>query len=170
MSSDLRKFENESVYAVPSTDGDGKVYETVLVGSYVIIPKSHVPTPFDLSEQEWLDTYQMLAELKAYLDERFKPDGYNLGWNVGTFAGQVVPYVHMHVIPRFKGEPFAGKGIRYLFKQTENTEKWNKPLCDLCASAPLDPQNKKREKTTKNGVQKICLMLNQTSVHTQFMR
>ena len=112
---DLR-FENETAIGVPSIRHNKRT----LIGSYVVIPKSHVPTPFDLTEQEWIDTKKMIDTIKKYLDEKYKPDGYNLGWNVGRTAGQTVVYAHLHIIPRFNDEPIAGKGIRYLFKQDEN--------------------------------------------------
>jgi len=114
------KFENESVICVPSTDADGKQFEKTLIGSYVIIPKSHVSSPFELTEQEWRDTKNMMDIIKQYLDKRYKPDGYNLGWNVGRTAGQEVPHAHLHIIPRFKDEPFAGKGMRHWLKKEEN--------------------------------------------------
>ncbi|MCL2545858.1 MAG: HIT family protein [Oscillospiraceae bacterium] len=120
------KFENEFVCAVPSTDDNGNVYDKVLVGSYVIIPKSHIETPFDLSEQEWLATKKMIDTVKHYLDKKYKPDGYNLGWNVGPIAGQTVSYAHLHIIPRFKDEPYANRGIRFWLKQQENTRPCNR--------------------------------------------
>jgi histidine triad (HIT) family protein len=43
-----------------------------------------------------------------------------LGWNAGNAAGQEVEYAHMHIIPRFNDEPYAGKGIRYWIKKDEN--------------------------------------------------
>lgn len=97
--------------------------ENILVGSYVIIPKSQVETPFDLSEEEWIDTKKMMNEIKKYLDKKYQPDGYNLGWNVGASGGQNVAYAHFHIIPRYSDEPYAGKGIRYLYKQDKNMRK-----------------------------------------------
>ena len=114
------EFENELVYAVPSTDSSDKVLDKALIGSYVIIPKSHVETPFDLSDLEWIDTKKMITTLKEHLDKKYKPDGYNLGWNVGRVAGQTVPHAHLHVIPRYNDEPFANKGIRHWLKKDEN--------------------------------------------------
>jgi len=114
------KFESDLVYAVPSTDKSGREYSNTLVGSYVVIPKSHVETPFDLSEAEWIDTKKMIDTVKQHLDQKYKPDGYNLGWNVGRVGGQTVPHVHLHIIPRFEDEPFAGRGIRYWLKKDEN--------------------------------------------------
>ena len=118
--SDNIKFENELVIGVPSTDENGKQYDNILQGSYVVIPKSLVQTPFELSEQEWHYTKKMIDVLKQYLDEKYNPDGYNLGWNVGKAAGQTVDYAHLHIIPRFKDEPFANKGIRHWLKKDEN--------------------------------------------------
>jgi len=119
------EFENESVFGVPSADANGKAFSKTLIGSYVIIPKSKVETPFDLSEQEWLDTKKMIDMVKRYIDEKYKPDGYNLGWNVGRVAGQEVAHVHLHIIPRFADEPYAGKGIRHWLKKEENMRPCN---------------------------------------------
>ena len=116
-----KNFENESCIGVPSTDNDGNMYSKILIGSYVVVPKSYVETPFDLSEQEWIDTKKMIDTIKSYLDEKYNPDGYNLGWNVGKIAGQTVSHAHLHIIPRFKDEPFGGKGIRHWLKKDENT-------------------------------------------------
>lgn len=109
-------FENDSMIAVKSNN----LKNNTLVGSYVIIPKSQVGSPFELSEKEWNDSKALLLELKEYLDKKYAPDGYNIGWNVGKAAGQEVAHAHMHVIPRYADEPYAGKGLRYWFKQPEN--------------------------------------------------
>lgn len=109
-------FENDTMIAVKSNN----LKNNTLIGSYVIIPKSEVGSPFELSDKEWSDSKALMKELKFYLDKKYKPDGYNIGWNVGKVAGQEVAHAHMHIIPRFADEPLAGKGIRYWFKQPEN--------------------------------------------------
>ena len=109
-------FENDSVVGVRSDN----LKENTLIGSYVIIPKSQVGTPFDLSDDEWLDTLKMLHAIKAHLDEKYQPDGYNIGWNIGKVGGQNVDHAHLHILPRYKDEPLAGKGIRYWLKQEDN--------------------------------------------------
>lgn len=93
---------------------------TILPGSCYIIPKSHKETPFELTEEEWLDTKKLLDQVKKYLDQNYQPDGYNLGWNIGAVGGQFVFHSHLHVIPRYKDEPLAGKGIRHFYMQEEN--------------------------------------------------
>lgn len=95
--------------------------QSVLIGSGVIVPKAHRETVFDLTPDEWHDTYTLLQDVKAYLDRAHVPDGYNVGWNSGTVGGQHVFHAHMHVIPRYADEPFAGKGMRHWIKQPVNT-------------------------------------------------
>ena len=58
--------------------------------------------------------------LKAQLDARWRPDGYNVGWNCGAAGGQTVMHAHLHVIPRFAREPLAGQGIRAWLKSDAN--------------------------------------------------
>ncbi|UCZ53985.1 HIT family protein [Bacillus shivajii] len=95
--------------------------QEVLIGSGLIIPKEHRQTVFDLTGAEWKATYDLLREVKRKLDEEYHPDGYNVGWNCEEVGGQSIPHAHMHVIPRYKDEPYAGKGIRYWLKSRENT-------------------------------------------------
>ena len=49
-------------------------------------------------------------DVKQKIDERFHPDGYNIGINVNEAAGQSVFHVHMHLIPRYKGDVKNPKG------------------------------------------------------------
>ena len=92
----------------------------ILPGSGLIVPYEPRRTVFDLTPEEWSATFELLKEAKAYIDERYAPDGYNVGWNNGPIAGQTIPQVHLHVIPRFADEPRAGRGIRWYLKQPEN--------------------------------------------------
>ncbi len=94
--------------------------QEVLIGSGLIIPRSHRETIFDLTKQEWEATYNLLSDVKKLLDQQYQPDGYNIGWNVGKIGGQEIFHAHLHVIPRFKDEPYARRGIRYWLKQKEN--------------------------------------------------
>jgi len=94
--------------------------QSVLIGSGVIVPKKHRETVFELTPKEWLDTFNLLKEAKEFLDERFQPQGYNVGWNAGQVGGQEIFHAHLHIIPRYEDEPLAGKGIRYFFKQENN--------------------------------------------------
>ena len=94
--------------------------QPVLKGSGLIVTKAARETVFDLTPQEWAATYKLLQKAKAYLDRTLEPDGYNVGWNVGSVDAQDVPHTHLHVNPRFQDEPLAGRGIRYHPKQPGN--------------------------------------------------
>lgn len=103
-----------------------KIKGGLLEGAGVIVPKKHRETVFDLTQKEWEATYSLLQEVKKHLDEEYGPQGYNLGWNCGEVGGQHIFHAHFHVIPRYKDESLAGKGIRYMFKSKENTRKFLK--------------------------------------------
>jgi diadenosine tetraphosphate (Ap4A) HIT family hydrolase len=94
--------------------------QEVLIGSGVIIPIAHRETVFDLTGDEWAATFSLLARVKELLDAKHAPQGYNVGWNSGSVAGQEIFHAHLHVIPRYADEPLAGKGIRYWIKQPAN--------------------------------------------------
>jgi diadenosine tetraphosphate (Ap4A) HIT family hydrolase len=95
-------------------------YQGALKHSGVIIPVAHRETVFDLSEPEVTATFRLLLMVKARMDAELAPDGYNVGWNCGRVGGQEVFHAHLHVIPRFRQEPLAGKGIRSHLKADAN--------------------------------------------------
>ena len=102
------------------------IADEILIGRFIIIPRAHRVTVFDLAIEEWAATHTMMHEIKAYLNTTYKPDGYNVGWNTGRTAGQSIFHAHMHIIPRYEDEPLAGKGISYWIKQKENKRVINK--------------------------------------------
>lgn len=79
-------------------------------GHALIIPKCHVASYFDLTNHEREAMNVMLQYVKQKVDERYHPDGYNIGINVNEVAGQSVFHVHMHLIPRYKGDVENPKG------------------------------------------------------------
>lgn len=79
-------------------------------GHALIIPKRHVADYFDLTADEVAAVQALLREVKAIVEKRFNPDGYNIGVNVNAAAGQSVFHVHMHLIPRYKGDVENPKG------------------------------------------------------------
>jgi histidine triad (HIT) family protein len=94
--------------------------QKVLKGSGLIVPREHRPTVFDLTEEEWHATFSLLKEVKKWLDDMDRPDGYTIGWNSGETGGQHIFHAHLHVIPRFQDEPYAGRGIRSWLKEIDN--------------------------------------------------
>lgn len=79
-------------------------------GHALIIPKKHVASYFDLTNHEREAMNIMLQYVKQKIDERYHPDGYNIGINVNEAGGQSIFHVHMHLIPRYKGDVKNPKG------------------------------------------------------------
>lgn len=79
-------------------------------GHALIIPKRHVASYFDLTNHEREAMNVTLQYVKQKIDERFHPDGYNVGININKAAGQSVFHCHMHLIPRYKGDVENPKG------------------------------------------------------------
>ena len=59
----------------------------VTEGHLLVIPNRHVADYFLATEEEKTALWAMVDEAKKLLDGRFKPDGYNVGLNLGTSAG-----------------------------------------------------------------------------------
>lgn len=90
-------------------------------GHALIIPKRHVANYFDLTNREREAMNIMLQYVKCRIDERFNPDGYNIGINVDEAGGQSVFHVHMHLIPRYKGDVENPRGgVRGVIPSKQN--------------------------------------------------
>lgn len=73
-------------------------------GHTLVVTRRHVATYFDASEAEQAALWQLVGQVKGALDRERGPDGYNVGFNAGIVAGQTVMHVHVHVIPRYRGD------------------------------------------------------------------
>ena len=93
----------------------------VSLGHALIIPKRHVASFFDLSIKEQQDLLNLADRVKQIVEERYHPDGYNIGVNVGEAAGQSIFHVHMHLIPRYQGDvPNPRGGVRGVIPDKQN--------------------------------------------------
>jgi diadenosine tetraphosphate (Ap4A) HIT family hydrolase len=82
-------------------------------GHMLIIPFRHVPDYFSLSPEERNALLSLVDRCRGIADARYHPDGYNFGINSGEAAGQTVPHVHLHFIPRYCGDvAYSRGGIR----------------------------------------------------------
>ncbi len=73
-------------------------------GHTLVSPRRHVASFFELTSEEINACMALINEERKLLDEEFKPDGYNIGVNIGSAAGQSVFHVNIHIIPRYKGD------------------------------------------------------------------
>lgn len=59
--------------------------------------------------------FALLDQAKVAVVDEFQPDGFNIGINDGPAAGQTVPHLHIHLIPRFTGDlPDPRGGVRWV--------------------------------------------------------
>ena len=96
---------SETATAVAFLDG-----YPVCEGHTLIVPKRHVANYFDLTIHEQRALWLLVNRCKKILTERYNPDGFNVGINVNEAAGQSIFHVHIHLIPRYKGDVENPKG------------------------------------------------------------
>ncbi|MBI5643940.1 MAG: HIT domain-containing protein [Deltaproteobacteria bacterium] len=74
-------------------------------GHLMIAPVRHVAKIEELTPEESIDAFRLLRHATASLTKAFKPDGFNIGINVGKAAGAgIEDHLHMHVVPRWNGD------------------------------------------------------------------
>jgi diadenosine tetraphosphate (Ap4A) HIT family hydrolase len=84
-------------------------------GHTLIVPRRHVGSFFEATAQERADLLALLDEAKGELDARFAPAAFNIGINDGPAAGQTVPHLHIHLIPRYVGDRIDPRGgVRWI--------------------------------------------------------
>jgi diadenosine tetraphosphate (Ap4A) HIT family hydrolase len=84
----------------------------VAEGHLLVVPHRHVEDLFALAEDEWHGLWALVREVQAQAPPA---DGWNLGVNAGTAAGQTVAHAHVHLIPRRAGDvPDPRGGVRWV--------------------------------------------------------
>lgn len=96
-------YENEEVVALYD------VYP-VAKGHCLIISKRHFDNFFLATASEEEAINKAIRAVKKIIDELYKPDGYNIGINIGEVAGQSVMHLHVHLIPRYLNDMDNPKG------------------------------------------------------------
>ncbi|AKB82298.1 purine nucleoside phosphoramidase [Methanosarcina barkeri 3] len=98
-----------------------KVYEDTAVfafldvfpaseGHTLVAPKKHFSKFTDMDAESVASLFEATRKITAAIEEAFSAEGSNIGINDGKVAGQEVPHVHVHVIPRRRGD--GGRGIK----------------------------------------------------------
>ena len=100
--------ENDQAYArwdnYPVSDGHAEV-----------IPKRHVASYFDLTDEEVLALYRLAKQVRQTIIARYHPDAFTLGINDGEAAGRTIHHMHLHVIPRYSGDVENPRGgVRHI--------------------------------------------------------
>jgi len=73
-------------------------------GHLEVVPKLHISSFFDIGDEQLIQLFALIKKTKAMVQKKYNPDGYNLGINEGEAAGRTVHHLHIHLIPRYKGD------------------------------------------------------------------
>ena len=96
-------YENDKVYVI-------KDNYPVSKGHVLIITKCHMRTYFECTGDDVGAIHDALRHMKTYLDDKYHPNGYNIGINNNACAGQSIMHLHVHLIPRYEGDTKNPKG------------------------------------------------------------
>ena len=92
-------------------------------GHALIVPRRHVGSWFSTTRPEQCDLNELLEIAKSRIELTNSPDGYNIGINDGPAAGQTIPHLHIHLIPRYRNDREDPRGgIRLVIP--ENAKYW----------------------------------------------
>lgn len=87
-------------------------------GHALVVPKAHAPTLLELSDEYLAKLSLAVKKVTALLQERLSPEGFTIGINHGEVSGQEVAHIHVHILPRMKGD--GGHSIQSVVSQTPN--------------------------------------------------
>ena len=74
-------------------------------GHLMVAPLRHIRDLNQLNDAQTLDLIKALNKAKKLLDKVLKPDGYNIGANLGHAAGAgIAGHLHLHIVPRWVGD------------------------------------------------------------------
>jgi diadenosine tetraphosphate (Ap4A) HIT family hydrolase len=105
---------DQSALAVTLTDGF-----PVSPGHCLVVPRRHIASWFDATECERAEMLALLDAARLLVQQAHRPDGFNIGINDGKAAGQTVPHLHVHLIPRYAGDATDPRGgVRWVLPAT----------------------------------------------------
>ncbi len=79
-------------------------------GHVLIIPRRHIASLFDATETESRNLWDLVSRVRGLLIRQYSPDGFNIGINDGTAAGQTIMHLHIHLIPRYRNDAEDPRG------------------------------------------------------------
>ncbi len=116
---DPTRILTSNVHALAIMDGF-----PISPGHALIIPKRHLGSLFEATRDERDSLFDLMEQVKIKLQDKYHPDGFNIGINDGAAAGQTVMHLHIHLIPRYAGDqPDPRGGVRWIFP--DKAAYWN---------------------------------------------
>jgi diadenosine tetraphosphate (Ap4A) HIT family hydrolase len=93
----------------------------VTPGHALVATKRHVASWFEASREEQVELMSVLDLVRDAVLKEHAPKGFNIGINDGVVAGQTVPHLHVHLIPRYEGDvPDPRGGVRWVVPDKAN--------------------------------------------------
>ena len=90
-------------------------------GHALLVTTRHVANWFDASREEQSELLSAVTIAREAILAVHQPDGFNIGVNIGESAGQTVPHLHVHLIPRHSGDvDDPGGGVRHVIPSRAN--------------------------------------------------
>jgi histidine triad (HIT) family protein len=86
-------------------------------GHTVVVPKEHFAALWGMNTETFDLMARGLRAAAGRVQARLKPDGMNIGINNGKAAGQAVPHVHWHIVPRWEGD--SGGSVHSIIKSND---------------------------------------------------
>lgn len=84
-------------------------------GHCLIVPRRHEPDFFALAPEEQAAIWTLVNEVRRNIEMARRPDGYNIGVNIGAAAGQTIHHAHVHLVPRYRGDVMDPRGgVRWI--------------------------------------------------------
>lgn len=101
----------------------------ILPGHSLIIPKRHISSFLELSQNELTEFISLGQKTAKILSDYFKKSAFNLSIQDGIAAGQTVYHLHMHIIPRVEndlkepGDWFSELQKKFYHSETDSSER-----------------------------------------------
>ncbi|RLG27392.1 HIT family protein [Methanosarcinales archaeon] len=73
-------------------------------GHVLAIPKEHIKTNDELGDEQTAKLFIVVKRIAESLKQKMGVKGYNIVSNNGEIAGQVIPHVHIHIVPRYEDQ------------------------------------------------------------------
>jgi diadenosine tetraphosphate (Ap4A) HIT family hydrolase len=106
-------------------------------GHTLVVTRRVVRDWFEATLEEHEAIFRLIEEVKRQLDVELRPDGYNVGFNAGAAAGQTVMHLHVHVIPRYRGDMDDPRGgVRHVIPSQGN---YLRKVATLASGGEGDP-------------------------------
>jgi histidine triad (HIT) family protein len=113
-----REVPAELVYEDPAAVAFLDVHPAAR-GHVLVVPRTHAETLLELEDPAVGDLFRAVKAVQRMVKAALRPLAFNLGWNHGRAAGQHVPHLHVHVLPRYAD---GGRGIQLLGQGGERGE------------------------------------------------